>query len=57
MELLKDGQADVVIVSGADELSTSAVIGYASFGIVSNEMRPFDRRRNGFVLGESYNFV
>ncbi len=52
VELLKDGQADVVIVSGADELSTSAVIGYASFGIVSNEMRPFDRRRNGFVLGE-----
>ena len=51
-ELLKDGQADVVIVSGADELSISAVIGYSSFGVVSNDMRPFDRRRNGFVLGE-----
>jgi len=51
-ELLKDEQADVVIVSGADELSISTVIGYASFGVVSNDMRPFDRRRNGFVLGE-----
>jgi 3-oxoacyl-[acyl-carrier-protein] synthase II len=51
-ELLKEGQADVVIVSGADELSISAVIGYSSFGVVSNNMRPYDRRRNGFVLGE-----
>jgi 3-oxoacyl-(acyl-carrier-protein) synthase len=51
-ELLKDEQADVVIVSGADELSISTVIGYASFGVVSNDMRPFDRRRSGFVLGE-----
>ena len=51
-ELLKDGLADTVIVTGADELSISTIIGYASFGIVSNEMKPFDRRRNGFVLGE-----
>ncbi len=51
-ELLKDGQTDTVIVTGADELSISAVIGYASFGVISNDMKPFDRRRNGFVLGE-----
>ncbi len=51
-ELLKDGQADAVIVTGADELSISAVIGYSSLGVVSNEMKPFDSGRKGFVLGE-----
>lgn len=50
--LLRDRQADAVIVSGADELSISAVTGYTAFGVLSNSMMPFDRRRNGFVLGE-----
>ena len=50
--LLRDGEADAVIVSGADELSVSTVTGYSAFGVVSNSMMPFDRSRNGFVLGE-----
>lgn len=50
--LLNDGLADMVIVAGADELSASAILGYSSFGVLSNSMRPFDRGRNGFVLGE-----
>jgi len=51
-ELLKDRRADIVIVSGADELSPSAVTGYASLGLLSEEMTPFDLRRKGFVLAE-----
>lgn len=51
-ELLRDGQSDVVIVSGADELSQAAITGYASFRLLSEEMMPFDLRRRGFVLAE-----
>lgn len=51
-ELLRDGRADAVIIAGADELSISAVTGYASLGLLSNTMMPFDTSRNGFVLAE-----
>ncbi|MDP2156218.1 MAG: beta-ketoacyl synthase N-terminal-like domain-containing protein, partial [Nitrospirota bacterium] len=51
-ELLKDRLADMVIVSGADELSVTELAGYSGFNVLSNHMMPFDRKRNGFVLGE-----
>lgn len=51
-ELLNDGQADMVIVSGADELSIVELAGYSGFNILSNHMMPFDKKRTGFVLGE-----
>jgi len=50
--LLNDGLADMAIVSGADELSVPELAGYSGFRVLSNHMMPFDRRRNGFVLGE-----
>lgn len=51
-DLLMNGLADAVIVAGADELSASSVIGFASLGLLSGEMMPFDRKRGGFVLAE-----
>jgi len=51
-ELLNDGLTDMVIVSGADELSIAELAGYSGFNVLSNDMRPFDKKRNGFVLGE-----
>ena len=51
-ELLRDGLVDLVIAAGADELSIAAVAGYSSLGLLSQEMMPFDVRRDGFVLSE-----
>ncbi|MBI5846751.1 MAG: hypothetical protein HZB31_02145 [Nitrospirae bacterium] len=50
--LLHDGLTDMVIVSGADELSEVELVGYSGFNVLSNKMTPFDRKRSGFVLGE-----
>lgn len=51
-ELLRDGHSDIVIISGADELSRAAITGYASLRLLAEEMRPFDLRRKGFVPAE-----
>ncbi len=51
-ELLNDGLTDMVIVSGADELSLTELVGYSGFNALSNHMMPFDKKRDGFVLGE-----
>jgi 3-oxoacyl-[acyl-carrier-protein] synthase II len=51
-ELLNDGLTDIAIVSGADELSATELAGYSGFNVLSNDMGPFDKKRNGFVLGE-----
>ncbi len=50
--LLESGQVDAAIVSGADEMSSSLLVGYASLGLLSERMQPFDRSRGGFVAGE-----
>ncbi len=54
MELLKDGHADVALVTGAEELSAATITGFGSLRTLSkgSRMMPFDRRRDGFVLGE-----
>lgn len=51
-ELLNDGLTDMVIVSGADELSIAECAGYSVFNVLSNHMMPFDRKRTGLVPGE-----
>ena len=57
--LLREGRADVVVAGGGDELSEPLYHVYSMLGALSpgrardsEGMRPFDRNRNGVVLGE-----
>ncbi len=58
--ILRQGQADVLLAGGAESTLTPFVLdGYACMGVLSerNEppeaaSRPFDRDRDGFVMGE-----
>jgi 3-oxoacyl-[acyl-carrier-protein] synthase II len=53
-ELLKDGVADAVLVTGADELTEPLFNGMKALRIFSkgNIIRPFDVRRDGLLPGE-----
>jgi 3-oxoacyl-[acyl-carrier-protein] synthase II len=58
-EALRRGKADVIFAGGGDEISEPLYNVYATLGTLSSQrssypegMRPFDRRRNGIVLGE-----
>ena len=56
--LLQEGRAEVILTGGVDELSAvlfhsySALQALSSKGRYEEGMRPFDRKRNGRVLGE-----
>ena len=57
--LLREGRADVILAGGGDELSEPLYHVYSMLGGLSpgrgkasEGMRPFDRSRNGIVLGE-----
>jgi 3-oxoacyl-[acyl-carrier-protein] synthase II len=57
--LLKEGRMDIVLAGGGDELSEPLYHVYSMLGSLSpgrgkgpEGMRPFDRSRNGVVLGE-----
>ncbi len=57
--LLKEGRADVILAGGGDELSEPLYHVYSMLGALSPQrgkgpegMRPFDKSRNGIVLGE-----
>jgi 3-oxoacyl-[acyl-carrier-protein] synthase II len=56
---LKEGRIDIVLAGGGDELSEPLYHVYSMLGALSpgrrgglERMRPFDRNRNGMVLGE-----
>jgi 3-oxoacyl-[acyl-carrier-protein] synthase II len=58
-EALHRGKADVIFAGGGDEISEPLYNVYATLGTLSSQrfsypegMRPFDRTRNGIVLGE-----
>ena len=57
-DLLQSGAAGAVIVCGVDELNPIIFHAYASLGVLSPRcgseemLRPFDRERNGLILGE-----
>jgi len=49
---------DIVITGGADELNLVPLTGFASLGILSNELcSPFDKNRSGLNLGEGAGIV
>ncbi len=57
--LLKEGRAEVILAGGGDELSEPLYHVYSMLGALSPKrgkglegMRPFDKSRNGIVLGE-----
>ncbi len=57
--LLREGEADLIFAGGGDELSEPLYHVYSRLGALSpgkekglEGMRPFDRDRNGMVLGE-----
>jgi 3-oxoacyl-(acyl-carrier-protein) synthase len=58
--IIRRGEADVILAGGSEApISAGAVAGYASMGALSTRnddpshaSRPFDRDRDGFVLGE-----
>lgn len=55
LRMLRDGTLDAVIVGGADAAVTpQAKAAFAIMGALSpsGTVRPFDRRRDGFVMGE-----
>ena len=58
-EALRHGKAEVIFAGGGDEISEPLYNVYATLGSLSPQrspypegMRPFDRTRNGIVLGE-----
>ena len=62
--LLKEGRADVMLAGGGDELSEPLYHVYSMLGALSpgkgkgsEGMRPFDRDRNGIVLGEGSGII
>jgi 3-oxoacyl-[acyl-carrier-protein] synthase II len=57
--LLKEGRTDIILAGGGDELSEPLYHVYSMLGALSpgkskglEGMRPFDRDRNGIILGE-----
>lgn len=56
IELLNNNMIDAAIVSGADELNSACITGFAALRILSENrelgMMPFDKRRSGMVIGE-----
>jgi 3-oxoacyl-(acyl-carrier-protein) synthase len=57
-DTIASGQADVLLAGGADEIAPVLLHMYADLGLLSPQdggrewSSPFDRRRNGFVVGE-----
>ena len=53
-QLIREGRCQVVLAGAADaSLTPLLVAAYRQMGVLSQEtMRPFDRRRSGFVVGE-----
>jgi len=52
MREIQNEKMNVMIVGGFDVLSEFAFAGFESLGLLSSDIKPFDKNRKGFVLGE-----
>lgn len=53
VDLIRSGQADIVLCGGSDAFTLLPMLGFHSIkGLASERCMPFDRDRNGTVLGE-----
>ena len=53
-ELLRSGEADAVVAGGYDALCRFVLRGFNALrSLTRDEVRPFDRRRSGLLLGEA----
>jgi 3-oxoacyl-[acyl-carrier-protein] synthase II len=65
MQLIRSGRADVVVAGGSEaSITPTALAGFARMGALSGRRhapagasRPFDRDRDGFVMGEGAGIV
>jgi 3-oxoacyl-(acyl-carrier-protein) synthase len=53
LDLIRSGQADVMLAGGHDTLSYSSLAGLSILRtITADQIRPFDKRRSGTIFGE-----
>ncbi len=58
MRMIRDGQADIMLTGGGDAIDPLFAAGFQRMGVLARHQdpnqacRPFDRSRNGFVMGE-----
>jgi len=52
------GQCDAAVVGGVDSLCLTALYGFNSLQLISNQIcRPYDENRNGINIGEAAGFI
>lgn len=52
MDLLREGEADLALVGGVEELSTMPYTAFHQLRALAATCRPFDARRSGLLFGE-----
>lgn len=63
-ELIRNDEFDVMLAGGSEEMQEMLFVGFCKLrsmsereGVASDAMRPFDRNRDGFLLGEGSAFL
>lgn len=58
LDLIRRNRSDTVIAGGAESLSHFIISGFNSLMLVTSDaVRPYDRNRNGFVVGEGCGLI
>ena len=56
-DLIRNGKVDTVLAGGVDELACCVMAAFEAVKLHCDECKPFDRDRQGLVLGEAAAFV